>query len=65
MAASSAAPDFQSLFRALPDNYLLLAPDGTVVDNTDAHVAVSLLPRERLWHSQRHPVCTMWQNTVL
>jgi PAS domain S-box-containing protein len=47
MTASSAAPDFQSLFRALPDNYLLLAPDGTVVDNTDAHVAVSLLPREQ------------------
>ncbi|OGX84946.1 hypothetical protein BEN48_15415 [Hymenobacter glacialis] len=31
----------------LPDNYLLLAPDGTVVDNSDAHVAVSLLPREQ------------------
>jgi PAS domain S-box-containing protein len=38
--------DYQTLFRSLPGSYLLLTPDGTIVDNTDAHVAVSLLPRE-------------------
>jgi PAS domain S-box-containing protein len=39
--------DFQSLFRALPGSYLLLAPDGTVLDNSDEHVTVSLLPRDK------------------
>ncbi len=39
------AVDYQSLFRSLPDSYLLLAADGTILDNTDEHVAVSLLPR--------------------
>ena len=44
-----AAPDldYQALFRGLPDSYLLLAPDGTILDNSDQHVAASLLPRER------------------
>ncbi|GAB3589512.1 PAS domain-containing protein [Hymenobacter daeguensis] len=37
--------DYQALFRHLPGSYLLLAPDGTVLDNSDEHVAVSLLPR--------------------
>jgi PAS domain S-box-containing protein len=41
-----AAPvDYQTLFHSLPGSYLLLAPDGTVVDNSDQHVAVSMLPR--------------------
>ena len=31
--------------RALPGAYLLLAPDGTVLDNSDRHVEASLLPR--------------------
>ena len=39
--------DYRALFRQLPENYLLLAPDGTILDNTDAHVQVSLLPREQ------------------
>ena len=39
--------DFQSLFHSLPGSYLLLAPDGTVLDNSDDHVTVSLLPREK------------------
>ncbi|WP_303311802.1 PAS domain-containing protein [Hymenobacter sp. BT730] len=38
--------DYQKLFRALPENFLLLAPDGLVLDNTDGHVAASLKPRE-------------------
>ena len=39
--------DYQALFHLLPANYLLLAPDGTILDNSDAHAAVSLLPREQ------------------
>ncbi|MDO7884594.1 PAS domain-containing protein [Hymenobacter cheonanensis] len=39
--------DYQRLFRILPDSLLLLLPDGTVADNSDAHVQVSLLPREQ------------------
>ncbi|WP_426490867.1 PAS domain-containing protein [Hymenobacter sp. 102] len=40
--------DYQRLFRALPDNFLLIAPDAdaTIVDNTDSHVEVSLKSRE-------------------
>ena len=45
MAESSFPIDYQALFRTLPGSYLLLAPDGTVLDNSDEHVAVSLLPR--------------------
>ena len=45
MADSAASIDYHALFRALPGSYLLLAPDGTVLDNSDQHVAVSLLPR--------------------
>ncbi|GAA4384728.1 PAS domain-containing protein [Hymenobacter koreensis] len=42
--------DYQKLFRALPDNFLLIAPnaEATIVDNTDAHVAVSLKSREEV-----------------
>lgn len=39
--------DHQALFRTLPSAYLLLTPDGTIRDNSDQHVAVSLLPREQ------------------
>ncbi|MBH8556458.1 PAS domain-containing protein [Hymenobacter negativus] len=45
MADTSLPIDYQALFHALPGSYLLLAPDGTVLDNSDQHVAVSLLPR--------------------
>ncbi|WP_400192681.1 PAS domain-containing protein [Hymenobacter sp. B81] len=44
---ATASPDYQHLFRLLPHNYLLLQPDGTIVDNSDRHVAVSMLPREQ------------------
>ncbi|MDO7848085.1 PAS domain-containing protein [Hymenobacter sp. M29] len=47
MTDSSAPIDYQSLFRHLPGSYLLLAPDGTVLDNSDEHVTVSMLPREQ------------------
>lgn len=42
--------DYQKLFRALPENFLLIAPDAaaTIVDNTDSHVAVSLKSREEV-----------------
>ena len=47
MAVTSVPVDYRALFHALPGAYLLLAPDGTIVDNSDQHVAVSLLPREQ------------------
>jgi PAS domain S-box-containing protein len=46
MPASALPVDYQHLFRSLPENFLLLAPDATVLDNTDSHVAVSLKSRE-------------------
>ena len=48
MADFSASIDYQALFRTLPGAYLLLAPDATILDNSDQHVAVSLLPREQV-----------------
>lgn len=39
MANTSSSIDYNALFRALPSSYLLLAPDGTVLDNSDQHVA--------------------------
>ena len=45
MANTSSSIDYNALFRALPSSYLLLAPDGTVLDNSDQHVAMSLLSR--------------------
>ncbi|MGI4738342.1 MAG: PAS domain-containing protein [Janthinobacterium lividum] len=40
--------DYQQVFRALPENFLLIAPneEATILDNTDRHVAVSLKSRE-------------------
>jgi len=48
MSTPDTSVDYQRLFRALPDNFLLIAPnaDATILDNTDSHVAVSLKPRE-------------------
>ncbi len=46
MPDSALPVDYQHLFRSLPENFLLLAPDATVLDNTDSHVAVSLKSRE-------------------
>lgn len=45
MADTLPSVDYNALFRALPGSYLLLAPEGTVLDNSDQHAAVSLLPR--------------------
>lgn len=47
MTAPVSPIDYRALFHQLPDNYLLLAPDGILLDNSDAHVQVSLLPREQ------------------
>ncbi|MDB5267859.1 MAG: hypothetical protein JWP58_899 [Hymenobacter sp.] len=47
MADTSLPIDYQALFQALPGSYLLLAPDGTVLDNSDQHVGVSLRTREQ------------------
>ncbi|WP_400190167.1 PAS domain-containing protein [Hymenobacter sp. B81] len=50
MADSAQPIDYQSLFRALPENFLLIAPnaEATILDNTDAHVAVSLKSRDEV-----------------
>jgi PAS domain S-box-containing protein len=48
MPVPSAAIDYQHLFRSLPDNFLVIAPDGTILDNTDRHVAISLKSREEV-----------------
>lgn len=45
MADIPASIDYKALFQALPGAYLLLAPNGTILDNSDQHVEVSLLPR--------------------
>ncbi len=44
-AATDLAADYQYLFHHLPDPYLLLAPDGTVRDNSDLHQQAALQPR--------------------
>ena len=48
MPAAEFPVDYHQLFRSLPDNFLLIAPnaDATIVDNTDSHVAVSLKTRD-------------------
>ncbi|UOQ77936.1 PAS domain-containing protein [Hymenobacter sp. 5516J-16] len=48
MPTSSFPVDYQKLFHALPDNFLLIAPDAaaTIVDNTNSHVGVSMKSRE-------------------
>jgi PAS domain S-box-containing protein len=48
MDISSLPVDYQHLFRALPENFLLMTPDATILDNTDSHAAVSLKPREEV-----------------
>ena len=45
MTASVVTPDYQRLFRALPENLLLMLPDATIVDNTDGYVEAFLKPR--------------------
>ena len=44
MPAPTLPLDYQLVFRSLPENFLLIAPDeaATILDNTDSHVAVSL-----------------------
>jgi hypothetical protein len=39
--------DYQHVFRSLPGLYLLLAPDGTILDHSEQHVQNALLPREQ------------------
>jgi len=48
MPAASLPVDYQEVFRSLPENFLLIAPnpEATILDNTDRHVAVSLKARE-------------------
>lgn len=43
--AAGLAADYQYLFHHLPESYLLLAPDGTVRDNSDLHQQAALQPR--------------------
>lgn len=46
MPAPDSPIDYQRLFRSLPNSLLLMAPDATILDNTDSHVAVSMKSRE-------------------
>ena len=48
MSASTPALDYQNVFRSLPENFLLIAPnpEATILDNTDSHEAISLKSRE-------------------
>nr|GFC83654.1 hypothetical protein [Tanacetum cinerariifolium] len=48
MLSSTPAIDYQHLFRAIPAALLLMAPDATILDNTDEHVAVSLKARDEI-----------------
>ncbi|GAB3837582.1 PAS domain S-box protein [Hymenobacter jeollabukensis] len=47
MVPPTALSDYLALFRHLPGNYLLLAPDAalTIVDNTERHAAVAMKSR--------------------
>ena len=45
MTALPSSIDYQRLFHSLPENLLLMAPDATILDNTDSHVAASLKAR--------------------
>jgi PAS domain S-box-containing protein len=48
MPTATLPVDYQEVFRSLPENFLLIAPnpEATILDNTDSHVAVSLKSRE-------------------
>jgi PAS domain S-box-containing protein len=48
MTAPALLVDYQHLFHAIPAALLLMAPDATILDNTDEHVAVSLKAREEI-----------------
>ncbi|GAA4504875.1 hypothetical protein GCM10023172_31880 [Hymenobacter ginsengisoli] len=50
MPAPTLPVDYQNVFRSLPENFLLIAPnpEATILDNTDSHVAVSLKRREEV-----------------
>ncbi len=39
--------DYLALFRALPDFYVIFAPDGTILDQTDQHVESTLVTRDQ------------------
>lgn len=40
--------DYRTLFHQLPGNFLLLAPDDTIIDHSEGHAAVSLRRREEI-----------------
>ncbi|HEX8426882.1 PAS domain-containing protein [Hymenobacter sp.] len=48
MSIVSSSPDYQHIFRSLPGNYLLLNPDGTVVECSAGFAAVAGRPPEAL-----------------
>jgi PAS domain S-box-containing protein len=48
MNAAPLPVDYQHLFRSIPAALLLMAPDATILDNTDEHVAVSLKARDEV-----------------
>jgi PAS domain S-box-containing protein len=48
MIAAALPVDYQHVFRSIPAALLLMAPDATILDNTDEHVAVSLKARAEI-----------------
>jgi len=48
MSTPALPVDYQHVFRSIPAALLLMAPDATILDNTDEHVAVSLKAREEV-----------------
>ncbi|MCB2377533.1 PAS domain S-box protein [Hymenobacter sp. BT635] len=45
MTSSATPVNYEQLFRSLPENLMLMAPDATIIDNTDGHEQVSLKKR--------------------
>ncbi|MDF7812081.1 PAS domain-containing protein [Hymenobacter sp. YC55] len=48
MSIVSSSPDYQLIFRSLPGNYLLLNPDGTIVECSAGFASVARRPPESL-----------------
>lgn len=42
------APDFETLFRSAPDSYLVLSPDFTILDASDAYLAATMTDLKRI-----------------
>ncbi len=48
MANLTGPIDYKVIFRQLPGNFLLIAPDGKILDDNDSHEAISLKNRDEI-----------------